>query len=116
MGEISEMMLDGTLCSQCGVYIDDEVPDHPRKCSDCAGGRESVVDYRKRSTKAELEKMGCKVLPGPDAESYSVWAHGKKFNFWPYKGWFAGPTKGRGFRNLVVAIKQLERNQNDGRK
>jgi hypothetical protein len=40
MGEIADMMLDGTLCEGCGEYIDDEVPGYPRYCSaKCAGDR-----------------------------------------------------------------------------
>lgn len=34
MGEIAEMMLDGTMCAQCGGYIDDDGADGiPRYCS-----------------------------------------------------------------------------------
>ncbi|MCL8382121.1 hypothetical protein [Xanthobacter aminoxidans] len=34
MGEIAEMMLDGTLCASCGGYIEDGEPDGmPRYCS-----------------------------------------------------------------------------------
>lgn len=38
MGEIADMMLDGTLCERCGVYIDDEdeSPGFPRLCDACA--------------------------------------------------------------------------------
>ena len=36
MGEISEMILDGTLCEQCGEYIGDEVG-FPRSCYSCGG-------------------------------------------------------------------------------
>ena len=36
MGEIADMMLEGTLCEQCGVYIDDTFPGHPRNCG-CSG-------------------------------------------------------------------------------
>lgn len=41
MGEIADMMLDGTLCECCGCYIDDEGADGiPRYCSkQCAGDR-----------------------------------------------------------------------------
>jgi hypothetical protein len=40
MGEIAEMMLDGTLCEACGAYIDDDIPGHPRYCSrECARDR-----------------------------------------------------------------------------
>lgn len=45
MGEISEMILDGTLCERCGTLMEDllveaskalkEAPGHPRLCSDC---------------------------------------------------------------------------------
>jgi len=34
MGEIAEMMLDGTLCCQCGCYIGND-GGYPVKCSDC---------------------------------------------------------------------------------
>jgi endogenous inhibitor of DNA gyrase (YacG/DUF329 family) len=33
MGDIAEMMLDGTLCECCGVPIDGEPPGYPRYCS-----------------------------------------------------------------------------------
>jgi hypothetical protein len=41
MGEIAEMMLDGTLCECCGAYIDDgAAPGFPRYCSpQCARDR-----------------------------------------------------------------------------
>lgn len=35
MGEIAEMMLDGSLCQCCGGYIDDEYSGHPRTCEVC---------------------------------------------------------------------------------
>jgi hypothetical protein len=36
MGEIAEMMLDGTLCQTCGGVIDGTTPGYPRYCEDCA--------------------------------------------------------------------------------
>ena len=36
MGEIAEMMLDGTLCERCGVFLDGDSPGYPRYCEDCA--------------------------------------------------------------------------------
>lgn len=40
MGEIAEMMLDGTLCEGCGVYIEGDAEGIPRYCSDkCARDR-----------------------------------------------------------------------------
>jgi hypothetical protein len=35
MGDIAEMMLDGTLCEGCGVYLAGDAPGHPRRCRDC---------------------------------------------------------------------------------
>lgn len=35
MGEIADMMLDGTLCSGCGVYMGDDLG-YPGYCSGCA--------------------------------------------------------------------------------
>ena len=36
MGEIADMMLDGTLCQQCGGDIGDrKTPGYPRYCPDC---------------------------------------------------------------------------------
>jgi hypothetical protein len=34
MGEIAEMMLDGTLCEGCGVYLGGSLSG-PRRCIDC---------------------------------------------------------------------------------
>ncbi|MBZ9939183.1 hypothetical protein LB518_22995 [Mesorhizobium sp. BR1-1-16] len=40
MGEIAEMMLDGTLCEGCGAYLDGEGDGIPRYCSrECASDR-----------------------------------------------------------------------------
>lgn len=35
MGEISDMMLNGLLCEQCGEVIDFEEPGYPRLCESC---------------------------------------------------------------------------------
>lgn len=32
MGETTEMMLDGTLCQGCGVFLNDDPPGHPCSC------------------------------------------------------------------------------------
>lgn len=38
MGEIADMMLDGTLCEWCGVLVDEGnlAPGYPRLCAECA--------------------------------------------------------------------------------
>ena len=35
MGDVADMMLDGTLCEGCGVYIESESDGVPRTCSQC---------------------------------------------------------------------------------
>lgn len=35
MGEIAEMMLDGTLCERCGSINNATTPGFPRLCEDC---------------------------------------------------------------------------------
>ena len=35
MGDIADMMLDGTLCEGCGVYLEGEGDGFPRYCPDC---------------------------------------------------------------------------------
>ena len=39
MGEVAEMMLDGTLCAGCGVYLGSSEMDCPCLCDDCAKDR-----------------------------------------------------------------------------
>lgn len=36
MGEIAEATIDGTLCSECGVYLGEWRDGIPSKCEDCA--------------------------------------------------------------------------------
>lgn len=43
MGEISEMMLDGTLCEECGVYIGEGLG-FPELCEDCKSEDDSWSD------------------------------------------------------------------------
>ena len=35
MGEIAEMMLDGTLCEGCGEFLDNGSPGFPQYCAGC---------------------------------------------------------------------------------
>lgn len=56
MGEISDMMLDGTLCEVCGEFIDDdEGGEFPRKCAACeaeaAKGKHDVFPKQKPGRK-----------------------------------------------------------------
>ena len=39
MGDVADMMLDGTLCEGCGVFMDGEECGFPRLCAGCARDR-----------------------------------------------------------------------------
>lgn len=35
MGEVSDMIVNGILCVECGCLVDGEESGYPRKCEDC---------------------------------------------------------------------------------
>ena len=39
MGEIAEMIIDGTLCQQCGEFIGEPVG-YPRTCTGCSNDKD----------------------------------------------------------------------------
>lgn len=50
MGDIAEMMMEGTLCQECGGFIDDdEDGGYPRTCEDCK--REAAEDEKAKKRK-----------------------------------------------------------------
>lgn len=46
MGEIADMFLDGTLCEQCGVFLDGDSPGYTRLCGSCRVD-DRAVQYHK---------------------------------------------------------------------
>ena len=38
MGEIADAMLEGIFCEQCGEYLGEDAPGHPRLCEACQEG------------------------------------------------------------------------------
>lgn len=50
MGEIADMMLDGTLCEGCGVYLGDE-DGFPSYCVGCERGRREKRKQRPKNKK-----------------------------------------------------------------
>ena len=65
MGEIAEMMLDGTFCEGCGEVMDDhESPGYPRRCEACGGasrpvraGRPGRSKKRRQQRKRARERL-----------------------------------------------------------
>lgn len=63
MGEIAEMMLDGTLCEGCGCFIDAEPQGFPGRCDDC---------FEEELIQAVEEDVW------PDGITHSEWVHIKR--------------------------------------
>lgn len=66
MGEIAEMMLDGTLCQVCGSVIDGDTPGYPRYCEDCAKDEVEQnieeIEYDFNFNKVGIEKLAEQVM------------------------------------------------------
>jgi DNA-directed RNA polymerase subunit RPC12/RpoP len=59
MGEIAEMMLDGTLCEGCGVFLEDGGGGYPRRCIQCEeDARIAEIDHGARQLAASM-KVKC---------------------------------------------------------
>lgn len=56
MGDIADMMLDGTLCECCGVFIDNNDADVPRKCAHCA--RETKPQTQRKANHGTHNRTG----------------------------------------------------------
>lgn len=57
MGEIAEMMLDGTLCSSCGEYLGSDADGYPIQCLGCEGD-----DAERTAPKRAMGKATKKLL------------------------------------------------------
>lgn len=55
MGEVAEMMMDGTLCEGCGVFLNEDPPGYPCQCSKCR--RESKVDLKVQNIAAHQKRQ-----------------------------------------------------------
>lgn len=58
MGEISEMILDGTLCQGCGAYLG-EGDGYPANCPSCA--RDNAVRPNRRAACEPRQKATCPI-------------------------------------------------------
>lgn len=54
MGDVADMMLDGTLCACCGVYIGEDAG-YAIYCPDCAG------DFEPDYWRPAKEKVKCSI-------------------------------------------------------
>ena len=59
MGEVADMMLDGTLCEGCGVYIEGDAEGFPRYCSEACRNDRGATKERIAHAIAERPKVAC---------------------------------------------------------
>jgi hypothetical protein len=50
MGDIADMMLDGSMCNGCGVLLG-KANGYPRLCKDCGGDEFGIPKKKKRKKK-----------------------------------------------------------------
>jgi hypothetical protein len=72
MGEIADLMLDGTMCQGCGVFLCDgeDGPGFPGWCSGCmpAGERPKVRNRNRNKRPRTIACPGCnRMFNTPDA-------------------------------------------------
>lgn len=61
MGEIADMMINGSMCQYCGECFDDE-PGYPRSCPSCSSDEDDQIDMINNTIKkieANLAKVKC---------------------------------------------------------
>ena len=51
MGDVADMIIEGALCDQCGVYIGPEVG-YPRSCDNCKPPSKKTINRRQAANKA----------------------------------------------------------------
>jgi Zn finger protein HypA/HybF involved in hydrogenase expression len=53
MGDVADMMIDGTLCEGCGVFMEGEALGVPRRCVDCK------IDDTRPAGQSRTDKVSC---------------------------------------------------------
>jgi hypothetical protein len=55
MGDVTDSIMQGELCEECCVYIDDNDQGFPRKCSDCKPTR-TINDNKRIKLRAKRKR------------------------------------------------------------
>lgn len=64
MGEIADMMLDGTMCQVCGVWLEQEPVGYPVTCAGCIAAGDDPTQHNldvnaKPPRTVECPEAGC---------------------------------------------------------
>ena len=76
MGEIAEMMLDGTLCQHCGTFISATPAGYPRTCRACHVEQSKEAQENSPRAKVRCDVCG-KMVKRIGLEQHKRDAHGK---------------------------------------
>lgn len=129
MGEIAEMLLDGTLCEGCGVALESEPQGFPNYCSkQCAKDRgadwydddddmgEMWREHKKARSRKKSQNVvdSLAILEENGIDYVCLSEHSRHYrignwDFWPSTGKFYNfrtGEKGRGVFNLLEILKQ----------
>lgn len=74
MGEVAEMMLDGTLCQSCGEYLDQEPVGYPVSCGGCAGFNDAEVVIHVELDAKPPKTVHCPEFPKCERMFRTRWA------------------------------------------
>ena len=55
MGEIADMMLDGTLCQSCGEYLGSSLGEFPQSCAGCRERTEETDEPQRPKSKTGIK-------------------------------------------------------------
>ena len=65
MGEIADMMIDGTMCQVCGEFINEVPPGYPITCAGCGGDEFGIADAGPANKPKDPKTIAC---PDPFCE------------------------------------------------
>lgn len=118
MGDIADMVLDGTLCQECGEYVGDDIG-YPRSCAGCSGDNNFITSKQeaKERKKERLEEFPKRF----NSKQWKEWKqlspyhfrqiiHGKNLDYWPTttRTQYDGKTQFLNSMYLKQFIKQLK--------
>ena len=106
----SELILDGSICSICGVEMDGDAPGYIRECADCNPAEESK---QRRAGHREycptvLEKEGIAFESKSKGAHLIVKHNGKVIDYWPGTGKFIDRATGNGKRGIRALLRHLK--------
>ena len=57
MGEYADMVLDGTMCQGCGVFLGAESPGYPRSCRECRPAEKQAAAGERKAQRAIAHQL-----------------------------------------------------------